>query len=188
MWQNWILPTLVISHLYLASYWVATWAPNFTIASDNGVFATASLFFMPHGVRVIAAWLYGWRSVLILIPGTYAAHFLRVGSWSMSWAEFIGPMFGVSCAAFCFWLLARLGADWRLRPGFVANWKDVLLAGSLAAVVNAVGSNLLFGNGWPVVAGYFFGDIIGMLTLFGVLMLVFRALRMMHFRADRSEN
>jgi hypothetical protein len=106
----------------------------------------------------------------------------------MSWAEFIGPMFGVSCAAFCFWLLARLGADWRLRPGFVANWKDVLLAGSLAAVVNAVGSNLLFGNGWPVVAEYFFGDIIGTLALFGVLMLVFRALRMMHFRADRGEN
>ncbi|MGA0923675.1 MAG: hypothetical protein ACO3R6_04215 [Lutimaribacter sp.] len=182
------MPTLVISHLYLASYWVTTWASNFTIASDNGVFATASLFFMPHGVRVIAAWLYGWRSVLILIPGTYAAHFLRVGSWSMSWAEFVRPMFGVSCAAFCFWLLARLCADWRLRPGFVANWKDVLLAGSLAAVVNAVGSNLLFGNGWPVVAGYFFGDIIGMLALFGVLMLVFRALRMMHFRADRGEN
>lgn len=188
MWQNWILPTLVISHLYLASYCLTTWAPDFTIASDNGVFATASLFFMPHGVRVIAAWLYGWRSVFILIPGTYAAHFLRVGSWSMSWAEFIGPIFGVSCAAFCFWLLARLGADWRLRPGFVANWKDVLLAGSLAAVVNAVGSNLLFGNGWPVVAGYFFGDIIGMLALFGVLMLVFRALRMMHFWADRGEN
>ena len=167
---------------------MTTWAPDFTIASDNGVFATASLFFMPHGVRVIAAWLYGWRSVLILIPGTYAAHFLRVGGWSMSWAEFIGPMFGVSCAAFCFWLLARLGADWRLRPGFVANWKDVLLAGSLVAVVNAVGSNLLFGNGWPVVAGYFFGDIIGMLALFGVLMLVFRALRMMHVRADRGEN
>ena len=48
MWQNWILPTLVISHLYLASYWVTTWAPDFTIASDNGVFATASLFFMPQ--------------------------------------------------------------------------------------------------------------------------------------------
>ena len=73
MWQNWILPTLVISHLYLASYWVTTWAPDFTIASDKGVFATASLFFMPHGVRAIAAWLYGWRSVFILIPGTYAA-------------------------------------------------------------------------------------------------------------------
>jgi hypothetical protein len=27
-----------------------------------------------------------------------------------------------------------------------------------------------------------------MLALFGVLMLVFRALRMMHFRADRGEN
>ena len=28
-----------------------------------------SSLFLPHGVRVLAAWLYGWRSILFLLPG-----------------------------------------------------------------------------------------------------------------------
>jgi hypothetical protein len=141
----------------------------------------ASLLFLPHGVRVIAAWLYGWRSVLYLAPPSYATHFWRLDGEVISWAVFFMPFVGMACVAATFALVARLGADLRLRPGYLPPWKDVLLVGALASGVNAVATNLLAKNTTYTMQFYLLGDVLGMLTVFVVLMLSFKYARRFGF-------
>lgn len=142
-------------------------------------FDYASLLYLPHGVRVIAAWLYGWRSVLYLAPGSYLVNFTRIEEhpdlWS--WSELLMPVVGITCVAMTFGVVARLGADLRLRSGWVAPWRGVLLVGALGSLINAVGSNLIVQNPVNVMLGFLIGDVAGMIMLFLILMFVFSGLR-----------
>jgi hypothetical protein len=36
-----------------------------------GVESDSSLLFLPHGVKVLAAWLLGWRATIALFPGVF---------------------------------------------------------------------------------------------------------------------
>ena len=57
------------------------------------------------------------------------------------------------------------------------NWRDVMLAGVFASVVNSLGTKVLFGHDLQTVAAWFLGDITGMVVSMFILMLIFRVLR-----------
>ena len=170
--------TLIISGGFFALFWFsASFLPG--NAAAIGDFDYASLLYLPHGVRVIAAWLYGWKSIVYLAPGAYLAHFSRIPEHPDLWSlgEALQPMFGVVCVAMTFEVVARLGVDLRLRAGFRAPWRSILLVGALASLINAIGANLVVQNPPEVMLGYLVGDILGMILLFLVVMLIFRGLR-----------
>ena len=139
----------------------------------------ASLLFLPHGVRVITAWLYGWKAVFYLAPAAYATHLERFQFQFDTMGQFLMPIFGIVCVSAVFALIARAGVDLRLRPGYVARWNVGLLVGAVASLINAVGVNLIVGNPTSTMLFYLVGDILGMIALFLLLMLVFRAMRRM---------
>lgn len=87
------------------------------------------------------------------------------------------PIFGIVCVAMTFEIVARLGADLRLRPEFRAPWRSVLQVGALASVINAIGTNLIVQNPADVMIGYLIGDILGMIMLFLMAMVLFSCLR-----------
>lgn len=169
---------MYISTSFVVLFWLSV---MFLPGNDREYreFDYASLAYLPHGVRVIAAWLYGWRSVFYLAPGSYVVHFSRIGEhpelWT--WAELLMPVVGIFCVAMTFELVARLGADLRLKGGFVAPWRSVLLVGALGSVINAIGANLIVQNPVEVMIGFLIGDIMGMMALFLTLMLLFSGLR-----------
>ena len=43
-----------------------------------GVEVFGSLLFFPHAVRVLTAWLYGWKSIFLLMPGVVLGHYMTV--------------------------------------------------------------------------------------------------------------
>jgi hypothetical protein len=169
---------IVVSLTFLGCFWMSVVAlPALVSEVDPEGTDYASLLFLPHGVRVISAWLFGWKSVLYLAPASYIAHYWRLGELSLSTPVFFMPIFGIVCVALVFELVARFGVDLRLKAGYVAPWKDILLVGAIGSVVNAFGANLIVQNSIDTMLFYLLGDVLGMIVLFLVLILVFRLAR-----------
>lgn len=138
----------------------------------------ASLLFLPHGVRVLCAWLFGWRSILLIAPASLYTHWLNFGADGFSAFGIVGNMSGVICAAISFWALAKLGLDYRASSKEVVNWLNVMLAGALASIVNTVGMGVFFFKTDPwIMGGYLVGDISGLFACMLILMVVFKLLR-----------
>ena len=138
---------------------------------------TACLLFFPHGVRVLVAWMYGYRSIILLAPASIVTHFFQLDGADFDLGFYLGPLFGIICAAVTFDLCARLGFDVRLRENFVANWKNVFVVGALSSVINSLGANISFGNDLSSAIAYWVGDVLGLFATMLILMLVFRVLR-----------
>jgi hypothetical protein len=177
LWE-WILPILLISSSYVLAF-----ATTFAVVMpvQDAVLPAfgnyASLLFLPHGVRVIAAWLYGWRSLLFLAPGAVLTHSYLYGSGGFSFDYMVAVFSGVVCAAIGFWFFALLGMDFRLSNRNRVNWRDVMLAGAASSIVNSVGTKIFFGNDVQTAAARFFGDVTGMVVSIFILMLIFRVMR-----------
>ncbi len=139
--------------------------------------AYASLLFLPHGVRVLSAWLSGWKAIPLLLPTAAFTHWLNFGVDGFTLLGVTGMLSGVVCAVVTFWALAQLGLDFRLTAGRRANWRDIMIAGCIASVINTVGMGMAFGHDPATSAGYFIGDVSGMFACMYILMLIFRALR-----------
>jgi hypothetical protein len=52
--------------------------------------------------------------------------------------------------------------DFRLTADKRANWRDIMLAGSIASVINTFGMGWAFDHNFATLGGYFIGDISGM--------------------------
>ena len=137
----------------------------------------ASLFFLPHGVRVLSAWLLGWKAIPLFLPTAFFTHWLNFGASGFALVGLAGVVSGVICAVVTFWLLAKVGMDFRLTANRKANWRDVALAGSIASFINTFGMGWAFQHNVATLAGYFIGDITGMFACMIFLMLLFRFIR-----------
>lgn len=168
---------LVVSLCYVTSYFIAAFYPAFMFIGGAFSAETASLLFLPHGVRVLTAWLYGYKSVLLLAPASFFTHALRLDGEDLAFGFYLGPFFGVVCAAVTFDVCARLGFDVRLRHDYRANWRTVFVIGALSSVINSVGTNIAFGNDLKTMIAYWVGDVGGLFASLVILMFLFRALR-----------
>lgn len=74
----------------------------------------ASFLYLPRGVRVLATWAYGWRSVpaLLLGAGLSEVAFARARAFELLSPLFLGTLLvGVCCALVSFEALRLLGRD-----------------------------------------------------------------------------
>lgn len=138
------------------------------------VSAWASLMFLPHGVRVLTAWLYGWWSILLLAPASLFTMVLLHGMENLTTWHLLSTMPGVLSAAFAFALAARFGRDLRFGAGKRAKWREVLVVGILASVLNSAGIMLALGEQPLVTLVCLLGDIIGLITCMLILAKMFR--------------
>lgn len=176
--SEWTTPILVISLAYLIAFFITFIALMPLQDSLLSSFSNyASILYLPHGVRIVAAWLYGWRSIIFLAPSTIIAHSYLYGYSGFSLDYMVAVFFQLFCAAFSFWSLAKLGMDFRLHNFRRVNWRDIMLAGCAASVMNVLGAKLFFGSDLASASARFVGDITGMIVSLFVLMLIFRALR-----------
>lgn len=177
--SDWAAPSLLISGSYVLAF-AATFAVVMPV--QDAVLPAfgnyASLLFLPHGVRVIAAWMYGWRSLPFLAPGAVLTHSYLYGSAGFSLDYMVAVFFGVFCAALSFWIFARLGMDFRMDRTDRVNWRDIMLAGGAASILNSVGTKIFFGNDVPTASARLVGDVTGMVVSVVLLMLIFRTLRL----------
>ena len=168
---------VIIFLCYIAAYFVGFLYPDFMFFGGEIGAETASLLFLPHGVRVLTAWLYGYQSILLLAPVSFITHAIALGSVNLSLDLFIGPLFGVICAAATFDICARLGFDVRMRDNYRANWRSVFIIGALSSVINSVGTNIAYGNDLRSTIAFWAGDVAGLFASLLILTFVFKALR-----------
>lgn len=173
-----LLPLCAVSFAYVASYCLATILPSWaTWGGDASSVTSASLFFFPHGVRVLCAWLFGFWSILLLAPATYVMQIYRLGLDGITYANLIAPLFGVTCAAVAFEYSRRLGFDVQLRDGYVTNWRNVVIVGALASTINSIGSNIAYSNTAYTFLAFWVGDVIGLIGSMLILMAAFKIYR-----------
>ncbi len=147
----------------------------------------ASLAYLPHGVRVLAIWLFGWRACLSLAVGTLVADAMFT---SANIREMLEPLLlksvavGVLSSLAAFELLRLSGRNFYSGQARRMSWAGVLTVGAMASLLNSLGQSMVFsGVIFPddqltVLTVYAVGDMIGlMLCMFG-LMLIFRWMRL----------
>lgn len=134
------------------------------------------VLFLPHGLRVLTAWLHGWASIPLLLPGSSIGMYLIHGL-----AGFEGPRVWmlplvVSCGYIGVVIARAFGAAGVLRlvKRQDLNWKQIVLAAVLASLVNSVGHGFILELNGIHVLVFLIGDTLGTIVLLLLLMLVFR--------------
>lgn len=133
----------------------------------------ASLFYLPHTVRVLAAWWFGWLSIPLLLPAVALEVFHLYGT-DASLTDLFAASFTAVGPALSFWLLAKFGFDARARRGRPTRWPDLVAVGAFASVVGIIGPGLIYANSFVTLAAWFLGDMTGMLLLFLPMQALFR--------------
>lgn len=146
-------------------------------------YSSASLLFLPHGVRVLSAWLLGWRSSLALLPGVFFTYYYLAGSKVFLPSRVAGISIAVLVAPAVFALIARFWRDIRPSADREPCWPCVMGAGVAAAIIGGILTNLAFGSPPLDYFAFFIGDVAGLFFLMLILMFVFR-----HIRARAAEN
>lgn len=139
-----------------------------------------SLLFLPHGIRIITVYLYGWKSIFYLLPG-------HIITWSYLWYSLQSEQHIFSC---CISILSSFLAmcitfqSWNGRSEHQAqhDWKLLLAAGAIASLGNGIGHAILYGQDFSVdlpflVAGYMIGDLSGLFGLMVAFIFLNKALR-----------
>ncbi|MFY0311225.1 hypothetical protein ACFMBG_15145 [Leisingera sp. D0M16] len=177
-----IAAVYVICHGLTA--WVVTPVQNLFLP-DITVFA--SLAYLPHGVRVLSAWLFGWKAVLPLAAGALLSEILFTEA---SVRQLMEPVLLQSIAVGAFSAFAAFEIAWLFGWNLYAGqsrriaWTGLLAIGALASVINSLGQTVVFsglifdGDQLPVMAVYAAGDLIGLAACMFALMLIFRWLRL----------
>lgn len=146
----------------------------------------ASFVYLPHGVRVLATWLWGWRAIFPLFLSAYASHlvFTPMGDRVLLEPVVLESLAVGALSAFVAFGMLRLFG----LPSFSGverklTWKALLLAGALASLFNSTGQSIVFSglivpeNALSIFLVYAIGDLVGLAVCMVLLMLVFRWMR-----------
>ncbi|MFC6639885.1 hypothetical protein [Sulfitobacter sediminilitoris] len=147
----------------------------------------AALIYLPHGVRVLATWAYGWKAVPPLLAGTL----LSVGLFSSDQeVSFLSPqllegVFLGSVSALLAFECARLaGHNLYAGQGRKLSWRGMIVVGALSSVINSIGQTFIYAgligleDLGEVLIVYAIGDLFGVILGMVALMFVFRWVRL----------
>lgn len=173
--SRYIVPMVLVTAAYMLAI-IVTFEVVMPLQLDFlPVFANhASILFLPHGVRILSAWLYRWRSVVLLVPGSFLGHVYLDGEFHYTPSEILASTAGLICAVLVFEMLARLGTDIYPARGKRVHWLELVLAGGLASIVNGIGTAVFYGNDLATASARFVGDLAGVTVALFVLVVAIR--------------
>lgn len=149
----------------------------------------ASLIYLPHGVRVLATWMMGWKAIIPLIAGSYLSNRVFEPNEVRAVTEpaiLQSITVGALSAYAAFALVRIFGRDITANGGRIMDWKWLLIVGVVASVLNSVGQSIVFSGlilpdqVFVALAVFAVGDLFGLAATMLVLMLIFRWLRLFH--------
>ena len=135
------VPFLLMSILYL--FWFFIVIPVETLIAPGSPFL-ASILYLPHFVRVLMVWYFGYKAFFGLVIGHSLAFFITTGTSPFVFDEIAIIIIGSASA-----VIALLILDWAnfLKPAInsskVANWRELVFLGFLASLLNAIGSSMI---------------------------------------------
>lgn len=138
-----------------------------------------SLFFIPHGIRVVATWLCGARAIVPLILaellGTSVLWHPAVNFNAMVGSSIVGGL-----CVYCVFEIFRLAGINLYNDGehrSLVNWKLLIIIASIASVLNSAGKNMFLGdipselNDLSIVTLFWVGDTLGVVLC--LLLMIF---------------
>ena len=134
-----------------------------------------SLLFLPHGIRVLTLYYFGWRAVFYLFPAS-ALMWAITTYGGDSLIRFDGVIVSLlACYAGVRLVRTVVGESEANYSAF--SWRTMLVAGAVASLFNSVGLSILHFSAPPpaILIGYFVGDLAGQAALMVILIFVFRA-------------
>ena len=155
-----------------------------------------ALIFPIHGIRVIAAWMFGWWSVpYLFVANVLLALFYFQVDMSYESTKLLADRF-------MSWTLVSLvavvaidlfkAAGMKIGTGIAEisedTWKQLLFVGFVSSVLNSIGQSLIFsgqiipGERLNVMIGFLVGDTSGTLLCFLSLLFLFRGYRWLTFK------
>ena len=147
----------------------------------------ASLIYLPHGVRVLATWMMGWRAIIPLFTGAYLSHLAFTPVEVRAVTDpviFQSIAVGALSAYAAFGLIKIFGRDIATNGSRAMDWKWLLIVGAIASVLNSVGQSIVFSGlifpdeAFAALAIFAIGDLVGLAVSMLVLLLIFRWLRL----------
>jgi hypothetical protein len=176
--HTWATETVTASLAYLTAFYMTfellmpvqdAFFPEFS--------SHASLLFLPHGVRVLSAWLLGWRSVIALAPGVFLAFLYVAGLEVFAPSRLIGILIAITVPAATFHAFKLMKWNLSPEPERMPCWPCAMVVGIAISVLSSLLTNYAFGSGPQDYLAYLVGDILGLLFLTAILMFIFQTLR-----------
>ena len=145
----------------------------------------SSLLFIPHGIRVIAAWLCGVRAILPLILAEFLGSMWLwqpdVGTSVLLGSSIVGGL----CVYLTFEVFRFTGIELQSggKHSGLTNWKSLILLAGIASIFNSIGKQVCFENLAPladeilIVSMFWLGDTLGTLACLLLLIGVRRRFR-----------
>ena len=97
------IPFSIVSAAYLVAYVLSIYALlPLQSAYTPQLTSYASLLFLPHGIRVLTAWLYGWKAIPLLAPAALLTHWMNLGADGFTLVGIVGVFSGIVCSALAF--------------------------------------------------------------------------------------
>lgn len=158
---------------------------QFSLLGDISVYA--SLVFLPHGVRVLATWILGWKAVPpLFVAGIIADYLFSTTSRQVFLESGLLQSYSVGAmSALLAFESFRLFRKNSYAGGVqVLDWKRLLMVGALASVFNSIGQSVVYSGlilpqrSVAVFSVYAIGDLVGLFVSMLALMLIFRAIRL----------
>lgn len=134
----------------------------------------ASLLFLPHGVRVLSAWLLGWRAIFALLPGVFLVFAFLGGTDVFLPSRLMAMAIAVTTVPVVFYLLKWAGWDLFPRPDKKPCWICVMGVGIITSFLVSGLTNLAFGSATVEYIAFLIGDISGLFFLMLGLYFAFR--------------
>jgi hypothetical protein len=179
---------LVCIGLITAAYIVAMLFVNSVVVPIQnslvpGVTSYAALLFPAHGIRVLSAWLFGWKSIPYLICATLSADILLTSQFAAANLQLASTTLLTSSVAWISLQILLVGGikiEIGERHVSLSTWRLLLLVGFISSLLNSIGHNyILSGELLPehtflTLATFVIGDTVGTAFCFVTLMILFR--------------
>jgi uncharacterized membrane protein YeaQ/YmgE (transglycosylase-associated protein family) len=165
----------IISFSYIASYTLVAgfFYPLQTLLFPN-LTTTISLLFLPHGIRILAAYYYGWKSFLLIIPAAYFMWIISVYGFQIPLHP-IQPIVSVLSCILGIKIISK-----KLTYNFREDIPFLIIAGIIGSILNGLFNSLLMNDTFlsTQVLSYIFGDVLGQIV---IMLLFFQTLKFINF-------
>ena len=153
----------IISFSYIASYTLVAgfFYPLQTLLFPN-LTTTISLLFLPHGIRIIAAYYYGWKSFLLLIPAAYFMWIISVYGFQIQ----LHPIQPIVSVLSC--ILGIKFISKKLTYSFREDIPFLIIVGIIGSILIGLFNSLLMNNTIlsTQVLNFIISDVLGQMVLF----------------------
>jgi hypothetical protein len=157
----------------------------------SNVPAYIGLFFLPHGVRVLTLYFYGWRGMFYLLPASLLMLILSENQtgWSL-----LSPIVSIPCCYLGVQLVRILSSDTISVSFAIKDWKLMFWGGVVGSVFNGFGLTLLNQTYKSTVdnsalllevMGFVVGDVLGLVFCLISIVYFFRMIRFIKIIPDK---